>query len=246
MTATDCQILLVDIEGTITPITFVTETLFPFVLNNLDSFLDEQWGTSDLQPFIEELRVQAGKDVDAGLPEAVVIPADGDDAMKEAVKKNIRWQMHQDRKIGALKSFQGYMWKSGFVSGELKGIVYDDVIPVLEQWQQQGKKNYIYSSGSVPAQKLLVGHSNHGDISSYFSGYFDTAVGLKVEASSYECISQAIGVAPASILFVSDNIREIEAAAQAGLKVLIASRPGNAPLPESHPFTVITSFDQIQ
>ncbi|KAI8065546.1 2,3-diketo-5-methylthio-1-phosphopentane phosphatase [Gongronella butleri] len=246
MATTDCQILLVDIEGTITPITFVKDVLFPYVTNNLDTFLDQHWESPELTPYIEQLREQASKDVQAGISEAVEVPTEGSpETIQAAVKKNIQWQMAQDRKIGALKSFQGYMWKAGYQSGELLSIVYDDVIPVLEQWQQKGKKNYIYSSGSIPAQKLLVNHTNHGNIAKYFSGYYDTSIGLKVETGSYEAIAKDMGVAPSSILFVSDNIREIEAADKAGFHVLIADRPGNAPLPAEHAYKVITSFAQI-
>ncbi|CDH51237.1 enolase-phosphatase e1 [Lichtheimia corymbifera JMRC:FSU:9682] len=242
----DYDTVILDIEGTITPITFVKNTLFPFVTNGLDAFLDRTWGSQDLNQYISLLREQVNKDVENKLPGAVVIPMEGDDDIKKAVKQNIEWQMAADRKIGALKAFQGYMWKEGYASGELKGEVYDDVVPRLNQWRDAGKKICIYSSGSVPAQKLLVGYSDKGDLMPYFSGYFDTSVGLKVEASSYTRIAQEINQEPARILFVSDNIKEIQAAKEAGYQVVISDRPGNAPLgPESKEFKIITSFDQI-
>ncbi|KAI8142444.1 2,3-diketo-5-methylthio-1-phosphopentane phosphatase [Fennellomyces sp. T-0311] len=239
--------VVLDIEGTITPITFVKDTLFPFVLNGLDAFLDRNWGSSDLDAYIAQLREQAQKDVDNGLTGAVVIPKEGSsDEIKAAIKKNIQWQMAADRKIGALKAFQGYMWKDGYATGELRGEIYADVTPLLNKWRDSGKKMYIYSSGSVPAQKLIVGYSDKGNLTEYFSGYFDTAVGLKIEASSYEKIAQEIGENPSRILFVSDNIKEIQAAKQAGYQVVISERPGNAPLgPESKEFKIITSFEQL-
>ncbi|KAI9317235.1 2,3-diketo-5-methylthio-1-phosphopentane phosphatase [Dichotomocladium elegans] len=239
--------IVVDIEGTITPITFVKNTLFPYVLNNLDAFLNRNWGSEELNSYIELLREQAQKDVNDNEPEAVAIPREGsDEAIKAAICKNIKWQMAADRKIGALKAFQGFMWKEGYAKGELFGEVYDDVVPKMDQWRAAGKKLYIYSSGSVPAQKLLVRYSDKGNLTAYFSGYFDTAVGLKIESASYTKIAQEIGQEPSSILFVSDNIKEIEAASTAGYQVIISDRPGNAPLgPESKAFKIVTSFDQI-
>ncbi|CAO0793780.1 unnamed protein product [Mucor circinelloides] len=241
--------VILDIEGTITPITFVKETLFPYVTSGLSAFLDRTWETDELKKQIELLREQAKKDVDAKMEQAVIIPTEASaDQIKSAVIETIAWQMKADRKIGALKSFQGYMWKEGYESGVLRGVVYDDVVPALDQWKAAGKKIYIYSSGSVPAQKLLVGYSTKGDLMSYFSGYFDTAVGLKTESASYKNIAQQIGKEndTKSILFVTDNINEIFAATEAGYQVVISDRPGNAPLgPESKQFKIVTSFDQI-
>ncbi|KAI7897819.1 2,3-diketo-5-methylthio-1-phosphopentane phosphatase [Cokeromyces recurvatus] len=243
--------VILDIEGTITPITFVKETLFPYVTSGLSAFLDRTWNSEDLKKQIELLRVQAKKDVEDKIPQAILIPTETEassEEIKAAVTETIAWQMQMDRKIGALKSFQGYMWKEGYESGILCGVVYDDVTPVLDKWKAEGKKIYIYSSGSVPAQKLLVGYSTKGDLTSYFSGYFDTNVGLKTETESYRNIAKQIGKEneTSSILFVTDNIKEIFAAKEAGYQVIISDRPGNSPLgPESKEFKIITSFDQI-
>ncbi|CAO3641608.1 unnamed protein product [Cunninghamella blakesleeana] len=245
---TNYNTVILDIEGTITPITFVKDTLFPYVTNGLDSFLNTNWGKPELEKYIQLLREQADKDVKDGLSGATVIPSEGsDESIKEAIRQNIKWQMAADRKIGALKSFQGYMWQQGYEDGELVGVVYDDVIPALEKWKSEGKNIYIYSSGSVPAQKLIVGYTKHGDLKKYFSGYFDTAVGLKVEAQSYKNIAKEIGIEDLkSILFVTDNINEIHAADKVGIQVIIAKRPGNAPLESVDPsYKIITSFDQI-
>ncbi|RCI04536.1 hypothetical protein CU098_013107, partial [Rhizopus stolonifer] len=241
---------ILDIEGTITPITFVHETLFPYVTSGLSAFLDRTWDSPELKQQIELLRDQAKKDVEAGIPQAILIPSSESpaDQIKAAVIETINWQMKADRKIGALKSFQGYMWKEGYESGVLRGVVYDDVVPALDQWKASGKQIYIYSSGSVPAQKLLVGYSTKGDLTKYFSGYFDTSVGLKIESVSYRNIAQQIGKENDTnrILFVTDNIKEIFAATEAGYQVVISDRPGNAPLdPESKQFKIVTSFEQI-
>ncbi|KAL1936751.1 hypothetical protein VTP01DRAFT_885 [Rhizomucor pusillus] len=250
MSSASYDVVVLDIEGTITPITFVKDTLFPYVTTGLDAFLDRSWGSDSLKEYVELLRKQAEKDVNEAIKEAVLIPADTDasvDEVKEAIKQNIRWQMAADRKIGALKAFQGYMWKEGYENGQLKGDIYDDVLPRLDQWRADGKKIYIYSSGSVPAQKLLVGYSVKGNLLKYFDGYFDTTIGLKVEKKSYDNIAKEIGLAPDRILFVSDNVKEIQAAKEAGYQVIISDRPGNARLDASSrkEFTVITSFDQI-
>ncbi|CEG63019.1 Putative Enolase-phosphatase E1 [Rhizopus microsporus] len=241
--------VVLDIEGTITPITFVHETLFPYVTSGLKAFLDRVWDSPELKDQIELLRKQAKQDVDSKLSEAKLIPTEAEaspEEIKSSVIENINWQMKADRKIGALKSFQGYMWKEGYESGELRGVIYDDVLPRLDQWIAEGKKIYIYSSGSVPAQKLLVGFSTKGDLSKYFSGYFDTKIGLKIEPESYKKIAQEINKECSSILFVSDNIKEIVAANEVGYQVVISDRPGNAPLgDESKAFKIITSFDQI-
>ncbi|KAG1436744.1 hypothetical protein G6F56_013425 [Rhizopus delemar] len=115
--------VVVDIEGTITPITFVKETLFPYVVSGCEAFLDRTWNQPELKTYIDLLREQAKKDVQDNLPEAVLIPTEGSEQdIKKSIIKNIQWQVKADRKIGALKSFQGYMWKEGYESGELRGV----------------------------------------------------------------------------------------------------------------------------
>ncbi|RKO94389.1 2,3-diketo-5-methylthio-1-phosphopentane phosphatase [Blyttiomyces helicus] len=229
--------VVLDIEGTTTPITFVHDVLFPHVLARLDAFLIESWADDECYEKVDALRIQAEKDVAENVPGAVpVLPATAPaDDVRRSVVANVRWQMGIDRKIGPLKALQGYMWRSAYESGEIKGVVYDDVVPALERWTSSlGLDVYIYSSGSVEAQKLLFGWSEKGNLLKYFKGHFDTAIGLKVEPVSYTRIAQEIGREPASILFLSDNVKEIDAALLAGYQAAIAFRPGNAPLP-GHP-----------
>jgi enolase-phosphatase E1 len=135
--------------------------------------------------------------------------------------------MSIDRKQKALKDFQGYMWKSSYESGELIGYVYQDVFDFLIHCQAQKVPVYIYSSGSVPAQKLLFGYSNHGNLLPYIQGHFDTDIGSQNEKESYSRIAEAIKVSPSDILFLSDNPREIEAAILAGMQAKIVIRKGN-------------------
>ncbi|KAJ1972578.1 enolase-phosphatase E1 [Dimargaris verticillata] len=242
--------VLLDIEGTTTPITFVHDVLFPYVLDRLEPFVKSHWGTGILTPFIRQFHEQYEADIRNGPQEAPRVHAPNDASVTTAdaqasLLANIQWLMKHDRKVKALKDLQGYMWKDGYVSGELKAIVYDDVVQAFKVWHDQQIPIYIYSSGSVPAQKLLFGYSNHGDLTPYLNGYYDTNVGPKLEASSYIRIVDDIGLPPNQVMFVSDNFKEIEAATSAGLVTAISVRPGNAALPPKATdgmFRVVTEF----
>ncbi|KAJ1551708.1 Enolase-phosphatase E1, partial [Cladochytrium tenue] len=221
--------------GTTTPISFVHDVLFPYVLTNLDAFLARVGSDSVLDAIVDSIRQQAAKDAgDSSLPPGLpaVLPSDTPDraALAASVAANIRWQMAFDRKIAPLKDLQGYMWRTAYQSGEVKATVYPDVVDALRRWRDLGVPVYVYSSGSVPAQKLLFGYSDHGDLLEYFQGYFDTTTGSKLEAESYRRIAAATGANPADVLFLSDNVKEIDAAAAAGLSVAIVWRTGNAQL----------------
>ncbi|KAF9960172.1 Enolase-phosphatase E1 [Mortierella alpina] len=245
------DLVISDIEGTTTPIVFVKENLFPYVTSKLAEFLKRNWASDEMKANVEALRIQAEKDVAEGLSEAVAIAMESSEVNAEKVQEDviasIAWQMKADRKIGALKAFQGYMWKEGYANGDLKGVLYEDVVPVFDQWKTEGKKLYIYSSGSVPAQKLLFGHSEKGDLLHYFSGHYDTSIGQKIEAESYSKIVADIGANPERTLFLSDNIHEINAAKKAGLQAVVVDRPGNAPLSDNDRASniVVTSFSDI-
>ncbi|CAG8470842.1 10365_t:CDS:2 [Diversispora eburnea] len=238
--------VLLDIEGTTTPISFVHEKLFPYVKNNVEKFLNELWEDKELQDNIQLLRDQAIKDVNEKIfPEANLIPMDtsnNKDEVKNSIIQNISWQMKLDRKIGALKSFQGYMWKYGFDSGELKGMIYQDVLDVFKKWVDLGIKIYIYSSGSVAAQKLIFQNSDKGDLLEYISGYFDTTIGLKLEKQSYENIAKQLKLEPNKILFL-----KITAAKLAGFQAAIIDRPNNPPLSENDKniHLLFTDFHQV-
>ncbi|KAJ3157734.1 Enolase-phosphatase E1 [Geranomyces variabilis] len=250
------RVVVLDIEGTTTPITFVHDVLFPYVSANLASFLATHWTEPECIAKVAALKEQAQKDIDDGVPDAVpVLPlraesgvtSSDDAAVRASVVANVQWQMSIDRKIGPLKALQGYMWRSAYESKEILGDVYPDVLPALNKWTKaHGLPVYIYSSGSVEAQKLLFGWSVNGNMLDLFRGHFDTSIGLKVEADSYRKIVKEVAQKAENVLFVSDNVREIEAALAAGLRVAVADRPGNAPLPRSstdetseHPATII-------
>ncbi|KAJ2157221.1 enolase-phosphatase E1 [Coemansia sp. RSA 552] len=218
------DVVLLDVEGTTTPISFVHDKLFPYVTREIDGFLDAQWAEPELQRHVQAIAEQANRDIAAGIESAVAIDLVGDTAAEQRrkVAANVRWQMASDRKVGALKGLQGYMWRFGYEKGDLRGVVYADAVEAIKRWVRQKHRVYIYSSGSVEAQKLIFGFSDHGDLREYISGYYDTGVGSKLEQASYTAIAQDIGVDPERVLFISDNVGELEAANGAGMQVVFA------------------------
>lgn len=240
--------IVLDIEGTTTPISFVSEVLFPYARDNVGKHLSVTYDTAETQDDIMLLRSQVEDDLKQGVAGAVPIPPS--DAGKEeviaALVANVDAMIKADRKITALKQLQGHIWRTGFESNELEGEVFDDVPEALGKWHSLGTKVYIYSSGSRLAQRLIFGNSNYGDLRKYLSGFFDTAVGNKRETCSYVEITNSLGVdKPSQILFVTDVYQEATAAKAAGLEVVISIRPGNGPLPENHGFKTINSFAEI-
>lgn len=235
--------ILVDIEGTTTSISFVKDTLFPYVRENLKKYIEAKWEDEEFKQDFEKLKEQAKKDEEDKVDGFVPI-AGANTEEKETLIKNILWQMDCDRKTGALKQLQGHMWREAYNSEAVKAHVYEDVPKALESWTNDGRKVYVYSSGSVEAQKLLFGHSVHGDLLKYFSGYFDTDVGGKQEASSYKNILSKIGVEPSSVIFLTDVVKEAAAAKEAGLSAAIVLREGNAALTDEErvTYTTIKSF----
>ena len=154
----------------------------------------------------------------------------------------IRW-IDEDKKITPLKSLQGMIWQNGYKKGDFKGHLYEDAVRHLKKWKQAGLQLYVFSSGSVQAQKLLFGHTAYGDLTPLFSGYFDTTLGSKRAAESYRKIAAAIGMAPADILFLSDIEEELDAAQVAGMRVRWLVRDG-VPDPKATHRQVV-NFDAI-
>lgn len=177
------------------------------------------------------------------IPAAAVADPDSS-VLKSAVLANVAWQMALNRKMGALKGLQGHVWRDAFTSGAVKGAIYDDVAAKMREWHEVGVvKQYIYSSGSVEAQKLVFGHSVHGDLTPLLAGYYDTAVGHKRERAAYDAILRDLGLAGHEAVFLTDIYEEAVAADQAGIKTVLLLREGNAPLPEDNAFPTATSFD---
>jgi len=241
--------IIFDIEGTTTPITFVKDTLFPYVRNNIDSYLTKNFEDAAVQKAISALRELAKKETDEKVEGAVDIPA-GDSSKEDVVKavcENVKWQMDGDRKTTELKNLQGLIWREAYESGEVKGQLFEDVGPMLKMLQEEGMALYVYSSGSVESQKLLFGNSTQGDLTDVFSGYFDTTTGGKRETESYKKIVAEIKNEAKDVLFLTDIPEEAEAAVNAGLRAALVIRPGNADLTDDNlqNFACIERFDEL-
>lgn len=239
--------IICDIEGTTSSISFVKEVLFPYALKHVEEYLKSHWSEDATKTVVAALREQADEDKKAEVEGVVTIPAEDSEDIIPDVVKNVEWQMSQDRKTGALKTLQGLVWAQGYKDGTIKGHVYEDVKKALEQWNESGRKVYIYSSGSVDAQKMLFEHSEQGDLVKYLAGYYDTKIGAKQEKNSYEALLKNIEATGEEALFLTDVVAEAKAAKEAGLNVVVLDRPGNAELSEEDrkEFTVISSFTDL-
>jgi enolase-phosphatase E1 len=226
--------VLLDIEGTTTPIDFVFRVLFPYARARVSAFLDRHGSQADVMQAVADLRLEHERDQAAGRKP----PPWSDGAAAYA-----RWLMDEDRKLTALKALQGRIWEGGFASGELVGQVYPDVPVALRRWASGGRKVAIFSSGSVLAQKLLFAHSDRGDLTPMLSGYFDTTTGPKGDAASYRKIAQALGETPEAGLFVSDVVAELDAARDARFATALCVR--NAPGPAANGHRPVSSFDDL-
>ncbi|EMG51070.1 UTR4 Enolase-phosphatase E1 [Candida maltosa Xu316] len=235
--------LILDIEGTVCPITFVKDELFPYFIEKLPSFLSQitfpiSTTTTSTNPIIPILQK---------LPESITTSS-------ETVFSHFKSLVDQDIKDPILKSIQGIVWKLGYENGDLSAPIYTDAISFIDNYPTTtlDKKIYIYSSGSVNAQKLLFGHvrKENGvvDLNSKLSGYFDiTTSGYKNQSSSYVNILKDINKEGSQVLFLSDNVHEVEAAIQAGMESYVVVRPGNAALTddEKEKYKLIYSFDEL-
>lgn len=216
--------ILTDIEGTTSSIAFVHDTLFPYAARVLPDYLR--------QHAEEHEDVIAGVREEAGEPEA---------NLERVISILLEW-IAADRKGTPLKNVQGHIWTRGYESGAFTGHVYDDAVEGLHRWHDRGIALYVYSSGSIKAQKLLFGYSDVGDLTPLFSGYFDTTTGHKREADSYRAIAEAIGTAPGEILFLSDVAEELDAAAEVGMQTCQLVRDGKV-IVGTHP--TADSFDAV-
>ena len=219
--------IVTDIEGTTSDIRFVHNVLFPYARERLPAFLNAQQYIEPVKTILDNLREEIAQ------PDATT--ADLLDALLQFID--------EDRKSTPLKALQGIIWRDGYVNGDFTGHLYPDVLPALEKWKAEGIDLYVYSSGSVAAQKLLFGYSDEGDITHLFSGYFDTLVGAKREVQSYRNIAEQLGVPPVQILFLSDIHQELDAAEQAGLRTVQLIRGDDDAASHHHQ---VSSFDHIK
>lgn len=233
--------ILLDIEGTTSSVRFVYDVMFPYALRELDAYLTAAWNEPSLAPVLNQIAKDAAAVDFAAWTRDVSDPA----AQQQKVAEEIRRLMKNDVKATGLKQLQGMIWKAGFERGEMIAHVYEDVPPALEKWTSLGKRIYIYSSGSVAAQKLFFGYTEAGNLLPYFSGHFDTTTGPKQEVASYASIASSLGEAAEHILFISDVVAELDAAQEVGMATLLSLRPGNHPVNPAHRHTPVTSFDQV-
>jgi enolase-phosphatase E1 len=243
MIEADARAILLDIEGTTTSVEFVYEVLFPFARQHIKGFVLRNYHTEELQADIAALKAEQQSDTTANR-EPPAWHDDSKDAELESVTQYVYWLMDQDRKSKALKSLQGKIWEEGYLRGELLGHVYPDVLPAFARWVKQQRAIYIFSSGSVLAQKLLFAHTTEGDLTGYITGYFDTTTGAKTAAGSYESIANKIGAPATDILFVSDVTAELDAAQFANMKTSLCVR-SSTPEPTSSSHPIVATFDVI-
>jgi enolase-phosphatase E1 len=210
------RVLLLDIEGTTTPVDFVYKTLFPYASRKVEAFLFEHFRDREIQAMLAELAAQHQRDDREGA-RPPVWHQDTDEALLHSSAAYVHWLMARNSKCTPLKTLQGKIWHQGYAGGELHGEVYADVPPAFERWRRQGREICIYSSGSVLAQQLLFRSTISGDLTTYISAFYDTGIGAKTESDSYRRIAESRHRAASEVLFISDAIREIEAARLAGL-----------------------------
>ncbi|XP_016962357.1 enolase-phosphatase E1 [Drosophila biarmipes] len=237
------NVVLVDIEGTTTSISFVHDVLFPYARENVEKFLRESWEGDVTKQIVQDLQqVPQFSDYKATLSAA---PAE---ANVELISGFVRYLIDKDLKVTPMKTLQGLIWSEGYASGELKGHVYEDVPAAFKSWCSAGLKIAVYSSGSVAAQKLIFGHSIAGNLLPHLSAHFDTHVGHKQEQQSYDNIANLLKEKPQEILFLTDIPGEAAAARSAGLQVIILQRPGNAALTDDQKvsYEVIPDFKPLQ
>ncbi len=209
--------ILTDIEGTTSSISFVKDKLFPYSRARMMDFVIRHAEDPDVVKLLDEVRALCGKELSTA----------------QVAERLLHW-IDEDRKSAPLKALQGMIWEEGYRNGDFCGHIYEDAVRKLKEWKAQGIDLYVFSSGSVHAQKLLFGHTEYGDLTPLFSGYFDTRTGAKQEADSYREIARRIGLPPVSILFLSDTLGELDAARSAGFLTCQLVREGADSGPAVH------------
>ncbi len=218
--------ILTDIEGTTSSLSFVKDVLFPYARERMADFVHDHAHDAAVRKLLNDVKQAAGSDLDD----------------RQAIEQLIRW-IDEDKKITPLKALQGMIWEDGYRHGAFQGHVYEDAVRKLRQWKSQGLSLYIFSSGSVHAQKLLFAHTGYGDLTPLFSGYFDTTSGHKREAASYHAIAEAMHTGPSEILFLSDIKEELDAARAAGMQTAWLVRDGIPDAAAEH--RQVAAFDSL-
>ena len=218
--------IVTDIEGTTSSLAFVKEVLFPYARANLAEYVRRNIA----QEQVKKILAATGQEINAELD------------TEQIITQLIQW-IDEDKKVTPLKSLQGLIWEAGYQQGDFKGHIYFDAVENLRKWKAKGLDLYVYSSGSVQAQKLLFAHTDYGDLTPLFSGYFDTHIGGKKEPQSYRNIANSIGIDAEQLLFLSDIKEELDAAKAAGYQTAWLVREGGIEAKADH--LQVSSFDQI-
>ena len=218
--------ILTDIEGTTSSLSFVKDVLFPYAREHLAEFVAANINSPEVRALLNEARREAGGNLD-----------------DEQVVQQLNQWILEDKKVTPLKALQGLIWEHGYANGDFTGHIYEDAFRLLRAWHDAGIRLYVYSSGSVYAQKLLFGHSDHGDLTPLFSGYFDTTIGHKRDPAAYSAIVAELGLPPGEILFLSDIEEELDAAREAGIKTTWLVRDGSVDKNARH--LQVADFDDI-
>jgi enolase-phosphatase E1 len=226
--------ILLDIEGTTTPIAFVHDVLFTHARTHVRDYVAQH--ASELESDIRQLREEHARENDDPPP----LTTDPD-----SIANYVNWLIDRDRKSTGLKSLQGKIWREGYEEGTLKSQVFDDVRPAFERWHSKGLRISIFSSGSALAQQLLFAHTEAGDLTPFISDYFDTTVGAKGDPESYRRIANNLNLPAEEILFISDVVPELEAAREAGMQTRLSIRPGNQPQNDPDRFQIIHTLDEV-
>ena len=236
--------ILLDIEGTLTPISFVHEVLFPYARSTVKSYLAAHFNSPETAADLDRLRKEYDVDVQQEMNPPVLVNGPADTEI-DSVVSYVHWLIDRDRKSPGLKSLQGKIWKQGYLDGTLQAPLFPDILPAFKRWRRAGLKVAIFSSGSVLAQKLLFSHTQSGDVTQFIDAYFDTSSGTKTAMESYRRIASDLGLAAEELLFISDVVAELDAAKVAGLQTVLCIRPGNQTQPLAHGHKIIRSFDEI-
>ncbi len=220
---------LIDIEGTVGSMAFVRDTLFPFANERMDAYVLEHRDEPAIREVLDQTAAEAN------------VARDDLDALLRALHD---WA-DRDIKVTPLKTLQGAIWVEGFKERGIRGHLYPDAIDAIHRFHDGGVALYVYSSGSVPAQKLLFGFSVAGNLLPLFSGFYDTTIGGKRVASSYEKILGEIGIPPNETIFFSDNEAELDAAEEVGIQAVQLARPEDLTTPSTR-HTSVESFTGIE
>ncbi|MGD1873272.1 MAG: acireductone synthase [Mastigocoleus sp.] len=220
------KVILTDIEGTTTDISFVHNILFPYSAKHLPGWVRRNHELSSVQKILQQVKEITGN-----------LHLDVEDCINQLMN----WQS-ADQKITPLKTLQGLIWQEGYDKGELKSHIYPDAVKYLRSWYDTGLTLAVYSSGSIAAQKLLFKNTSVGDLTSLFDAYFDTTTGSKVESQSYIAIADKLSVLPQEILFLSDSFKELAAATNANVNVCGLNREDTV---TDSKFDYVNDFSQI-